>query len=318
MLPPLRLTSGDPIADRRVAYADGLAEDGDPAAAADLMAQAMDLVPGWSAGWFRLGEWRHAAGDVAGAVTAWERARVLDPSDALGAGLRIDLTRSVPLSDTMPPAFVRTLYDAYAPQFETALLGALGYRGPDMLRDAVMGHAPFGRVMDLGCGTGLMGQAIRPHAAWLDGCDLSPGMLQRAAEKQVYDRLWEQDIAALPLPEAPYDLILAADVFIYLGALDHVISWAASSLSPGGLLAFTVERLPDAAGDMALQPSCRYAHAAGYLERLLGQAGFATPRLTAATLRYDRGEPTDSLIVTATRSATTRRSQTDGEDLATA
>lgn len=311
VLPPLRLTSGDPIADRRVTYAEGLADTGDPAAAADLMAQAMDLVPGWSAGWFRLGEWRMAAGDVTGAVAAWEQARALDPSDPLGAGVRIDLTRAVPLSDTMPPAFVRTLYDAYAPQFETALVGALGYRGPAMLLDAVVDRGPFGRVMDLGCGTGLMGMAIRPYATWLQGCDLSPGMLQRATEKQVYDLLQEQDIACLTVPDTPYDLILAADVFIYLGALEQVIGWAAASLAPAGLLAFTVEALADEAGDLCLQPSCRYAHSAGYVVRLLAEAGFAVT-VNPATLRQDRGEPVASLIVTASRR------QTDGEDLAIA
>lgn len=319
MLPPLRLTSGDPIADRRVTYAHGLADDGDPVAAADLMAQAMALVPGWAAGWFLLGEWRLAAKDSAGAIAAWERARALDPSDALGAGIRIDLTRQVPLSDTLPPAFVRTLYDAYAPQFETSLVATLAYRGPDMLRDALLaiGRTQFPRVMDLGCGTGLMGVAIRPHAGWLAGCDLSPGMLQQAAQKQVYDQLLEQDIASLRPAAVAYDLILAADVFIYLGALEQVVGWAAASLTPDGVLAFTVEALPDAAGDVVLQPSCRYAHSAAYLTRLLDQAGFAPPRLTAGILRMDRGAPVAGLSVTAARPATARRSQTDGEDLAT-
>jgi predicted TPR repeat methyltransferase len=297
-MPPLRLTSGDPIADRRAAYAEGLAATGDVAAAADLMAQALDLVPGWPAGWFRLGEWRIAAGDVAGAVSAWDRVLALDPADPLGAGVRIDLTRDVPRSATMPPAFIRTLYDSYAPGFEASLVDALGYRGPDMLREAVLGHAPFARVLDLGCGTGLMGVAIRPDAGWLAGCDLSPGMLRLAADKRVYDRLWEQDIAQMPQADAPYDLILAADVFIYLGALDAIIGWAASNLALGGLLAFTVEALAE--GEVSLQPTSRYAHAAPYLMRVLTAAGFV-PLLTPATLRHDRGEPVASLIVTAVR-----------------
>ncbi len=297
-LPPLRLSSGDPLADRRAAYADGLAAGGDPAAAADLMAQALDMAPRWTAAWFRLGEWRSAAGDTAGAVAAWDRVLALDPDDALGAALRIALTRDVPDLDAMPPAFVRNLYDAYAPGFEASLVGALSYRGPQMLLDAVAARGPFDRVLDLGCGTGLMGVAIRPHARWLDGCDLSPAMLREATAKRVYDRLWEQDIAQMPVADAPYDLILAADVFIYLGALDPIIMWAAASLAPQGMLAFTVEALSD--GDFRLQPSSRYAHAAAYLVRVLTAAGLV-PQLTPATLRQDRGEPVESIIVTAAR-----------------
>jgi predicted TPR repeat methyltransferase len=87
-------------------------------------------------------------------------------------------------------------------------------------------------------------------------------------------------------------------VFIYLGALNAVISWAAANLTPAGILAFSVEALAD--GDIALQENGRYAHSAAYLTHLLTAAGL-NATLTPATLRLDRGAPVASLIVTAVR-----------------
>ncbi len=320
VLPPLRLTSGDPVADRRADYAQGLAESGDPAAAAELMAQALELVPHWPAGWFRLGELHLAAGETEAAIRAWEEVRRLDPADKLGASVRIELLRPVPVAETMPSAFIRTLYDQYAPRFEASLVDSLGYRGPEMIRDALLaeGRSQFAHVMDIGCGTGLMGATIRPHAGWLGGCDLSPEMLKRAAEKGVYDALNVQDIAHLAVTDARFDLITSADVFIYVGALERVVSWAASSLNAGGVLAFTVETLPEGLGDFRLMPSCRYAHSEAYLARLLSEAGFAAPRLSPVALRHDRGEVVDGLVVTAVLTEARMRRQNDGEDMATA
>ena len=99
-MPAFQFSSGDLIADRRADYAEALLAV-DPAAAADLLAQALDLVPGWAAGWFRLGEMRADHG-LAGAAEAFEHALALDPSDPFGAALRRDLLRGVPLAETMP------------------------------------------------------------------------------------------------------------------------------------------------------------------------------------------------------------------------
>ncbi len=318
MLPPVRLGSGNPVVDRRADYAEGLAEAGEFAAAADLMAQSLEMVPDWVPGWFRRAEWALAAGDRDAAIAAWDEVLRRDPEDHFGASVRLELLRPVPVAETMPPAFVRALYDQYAPKFEVSLVEALGYRGPEMIRDVLLaeGRSQFARVMDLGCGTGLLGAVMRPHAGWLEGCDLSPEMLKRAAEKGVYDALSEANIATLQAAQGGYDLVTAADVFIYIGALERVVGWAAASLVPGGVLAFSVEELAEGLGEFRLMPSCRFAHSAGYLTRLLGEAGFATPRVVSTQLRQDRGTPVPALIVTAVRAEATVRRQNDGEDMA--
>ena len=317
---PLDFSSGDLIADRRADYAQALAGAGDLSAAIDLMQQALELVPGWAAGWFRLAEWQEAAGDADAARDSWRRVVRIDPADRLGAGLRLDLARAVPVTEAMPAAFVETLFDQYAERFETSLVDQLGYQGPAQIVAALLlaGRTRFGRVLDLGCGTGLMGQAIRPHAGWLDGYDISARMLEQARAKGVYDGLHKRDLARLDLGGDSFDLILAADVFIYVGALEQIVGWAAASLNPGGVLAFTLEELADTEGDLRLRPSRRYAHSSDYVARLLDQAGFGAPQFTRAMLRMDAGQPVSGLTVLAVRMAQPFRRETDGEEMASA
>ena len=313
-------SSGDLIADRRADYAQALAASGDLPAAIDLMQQALALVPDWAAGWFRLAEWQDAQGETEGARDSWRRVIQIDPQDRLGAGLRLDLARPVPVAESMPAAFVETLFDQYADRFEASLVDQLGYQGPAQILEALLraGRTRFDRVLDLGCGTGLMGQAIRPHAGWLEGYDISAGMLAQASAKGVYDVLEKRDLSRLDLNGECHDLILAADVFIYVGALEQIVGWSAASLTPGGVLAFTLEELPEGEGDMRLCPSRRYAHGADYIARLLIQAGFASPQMSRATLRMDAGQPVSGLTVVAVRSTQPFRRETDGEEMASA
>lgn len=310
---PMPMSSGDLIGDRRAAYADMLADQGDHAAAAEVLAAALALAPAWPAGWFRLGEIRQAAGDAAGAAAAYDAAVAADPQDVLGAGLKRDLLRSRPVAESMPRAFVEQLFDAYAERFDAALVNGLGYRGPQVLveRLRASGLAHAGRALDLGCGTGLSGEALRPMCARLEGVDISAGMLRRAEEKGVYDALRHADIQTLPLAEPPYDLIAAADVFIYLGALETVIAWCAGSLRPGGRLAFTVE-----AGETAplrLLESRRFAHSRAYVEGLLDAAGFTGVSVTPVDLRLDRGAPVCAYAVCAIAHGALLDLEGDGE-----
>lgn len=305
-------SSGDPAADRRAAYAETLALHGDLTAAIEVLSGALDLAPGWAGGWFRLGEYHERAGDTAAAAQAWERALAADPADPFGAGLKRDLLRHVPVAESMPPAFVEALFDQYAPRFDQALRGRLHYRGPEILRDQLLrcGFTRAVRALDLGCGTGLMGVVLRPCCDWLGGIDLSAGMLAEARAKGVYDRLDKGDIGGLSVGGAHYDLIVAVDVFAYLGALERIVAWCAGSLAPGGRLAFTVE-----AGDepVMLRDSRRFAHSRSYIEGLLRDAGFAGVHVEDCVVRQDRGQDIAALAVVAADPAPRRALEGEGE-----
>ncbi|EBA09935.1 methyltransferase [Sagittula stellata] len=309
-------SSGVPAVDSRAGFAENMAHLGDLPAAICILEQALELAPDWAAGWFRLGEYLKAAGDIPAAADAWTRAVEADPKDPLGAGINRDLAREVPVTETLPPAFVELLFDQYAPRFERALRDRLVYRGPEeilaALKTAGLGRADH--ALDLGCGTGLMGELLRPHVTRLDGLDLSQHMLHEAEAKGVYDLLEKQNIATLDRRPGRYDLIVAADVFNYLGALEQPVAWAVDALRPGGLFSFTVE-LGDA--PVLLRETRRFAHSRDYVETLLADAGLTVAYLAEVVLREDRGEAVRGLTVAARRGMPMDRA-TDGSELATA
>lgn len=292
--------SGDLLADRRADYAEMLFASGDHAAAAEIMLGALELAPAWVLGWFRMGEMHEAAGDMPAAAEAWKMALKLDADDRTGAALKLELAGEVPASAAPPSAFVEELFDQYAGNFDASLVGKLAYRVPELLAEAITrrGRDRFERVVDLGCGTGLMGERLRPLAGTLEGHDISAAMLKKAAARGCYDRLVKSDLQALGLEPASADLVTAADVFMYLGALDGIVARVANWLERGGLFAFSVERHPGAE-DFVLRPSRRYAHSEAYVRRLLDGAGLEIVSFDAATIRMDRGEPVEGLIVVA-------------------
>lgn len=305
------LSSGDLTADRRAAYAQDLALSGDAAAAADLQEQALERAPGWAAGWYLLGNYREQAGDLAGAADAWRKVLELSPDDIFGAGLKLALTGQATVPAAPPAEYVTALFDGYSNRFDTALVENLGYNVPEQLWAMIAarceGKPSFVRVMDLGCGTGLFGSRVRSSTSWLEGYDLSDGMLNEARRKGFYDHLASADIAR------PFDtggrtekaqLVAAADVYAYLGDLEPAISVAASLLATGGLFAFSLE----AAGPgitWRLQPSLRYCHGEDYVRSALETAGFSEVEVRKAEIRKDRGEAIQGLLVVARLRAST-------------
>ncbi len=293
-------SSGDLIADRRFLYAEGLLVDGDAQAAAEVFAQALELAPDWPDGHAALARARLAAGDREGAAAAWRRVLALEPDDVLGARLHLALLGDAAAPGAPPPAYVTALFDQYADGFEAALVDRLGYAAPATLAGLVAARGRrFRHAVDLGCGTGLMGEAVRPLVDRLDGVDLSPAMLAQAAAKGVYDDLTAGDVVAV-LRARPqrYDLALAADVLCYLGDLAPVLAAVAGSLAAGGLFVFTVEALDD--GDGAawrLRPSLRYAHAGVAVQSAAVAAGFAVVAFERQTLRLDGGVPVAGFAV---------------------
>jgi predicted TPR repeat methyltransferase len=299
-LSALQHSSGDLTADRRASYAEGLARDGDKAGAADLMAQALELVPDWTAGWSLLARYAQDAGDRDAAIAAWQEVADRDAAGVFGAPLALAALGIG--SPVAAPRYVAALFDDYAARFETALVGSLRYKTPDMLVDALVasGFAQARLTYDLGCGTGLMGVALGARAGRLEGVDLSPRMLAEARGKGLYARLSEGDLVAF-LSEAPgaADLIVAADVFNYVGPLDPVLAAAAARLAPGGRLAFSLER-HDGPEPLIVGESLRFAHQTAAAEAAVSRAGLTLLSRTDCVLREDRGQPVAGVLLIAT------------------
>jgi predicted TPR repeat methyltransferase len=305
---PLFASSGDLIADRRYLWALDLAARGDRAGAADILAQTVALAPSFAAAWTALGALRDQLGDCSGAIAAFEAARACDPDDYHGARLQLARLSAGDATPRMTDAYVRRLFDQYAARYDIALTGQLAYRGPELLRSAVSavmataGQAMcFASVLDLGCGTGLCGAAFREHADWLAGVDLSPAMIAQAAAKGFYDRLLVGELAEFLADETArarkYQLVLAADVFVYLNDLVPIMAAIVRVLAPGGIVAFTVERNPG--NGVKLLSTLRYAHAETYLRNTLEAAGLAVAHFAEAAARSEKGVPVDGLVVVA-------------------
>ena len=307
MTAPLFVSSGDLLADRRFAIAQDLLARDDLAGAADLLVQALEAAPRFLSAWFALGEVRLRLEDRDGAIAAFQEVCALDAEDRLGAGLHLVRLGALAPGD-MPSAYVRTLFDQYAPRFDTALTEGLGYRGPAILRDAIAAACAaerrplrFDTALDLGCGTGLAGAAVRPLAARLTGVDLSERMVALAREKTIYDRLATGDLVAFLQAEAreqrSYGLIVAADVFAYLSWLPGVVAAAARVLAPRGLLAFTVETHPG--NDVILGEKLRYAHGAAHVRGAVLGARMTLLSLAEASTRSEAGVAVPGLVAVA-------------------
>lgn len=193
----------------------------------------------------------------------------------------------------VPPEAISGLFDKYASYFDDHLVGQLGYRVPEMIGRAVA-EAWEGKpvdVLDLGCGTGLCGPLVRPMARKLVGVDLSPLMIEKARERAVYDRLEIDELVAATRKEPlAYDLLIAADVLIYLGDLFPVFEAATSALRPGGQLAFSVEAGGGERYNL-IQKSRRYTHSKPYLQKLAGMLGFEELRFEPMVARMENDVP---------------------------
>ena len=206
-------------------------------------------------------------------------------------------------------AFVETIFDEYAENFDTQLVQSLAYRGPEYIAAALATYLPAARglrVLDGGCGTGLCGPVLAPYAAHLTGIDLSAKMLARAATRGGYDSLEKAELGAYLASQATaFDLIVIADVLIYFGALDAVFAAAAHALKRPGLLLFTVEIYAGGAQSppCVIKPSGRYGHAPRYIESCLARHGFSVLSSDAVILRKELTQPIAGLVVSARQAA---------------
>lgn len=252
-------------------------------------------------------------------ATRLMNSRLFDPArQCLEAALRADPTEVMAqhllaaLSGANPErpveGYVRQLFDTSAATFDRDLLSKLGYDIPREMVQALVEIAgvPAGRwnVLDLGCGTGLVGEQIAPHSRRLAGVDLAPNMIERARARGFYTDLHCADLAAILAQHESsserYDVVTAADVFIYVGKLESVIPAIRGVLSPGGWFAFSaeaVEYMPGASSaECRLGLMGRYAHGADYLRRLAAQSGFRVELLRPTRIRFEHRRPVEGWL----------------------
>ncbi|MFM2044196.1 MAG: hypothetical protein RLY86_2772 [Pseudomonadota bacterium] len=272
-----------------------------------LLRRADPDDPALAPGLVALGRAWSALAEGEKARNAWTRALEADPADTAGAGpliAALDAATAGGEGGELTPAFVRALFDRYADRFEADLVDKLHYTAPQAIRRALegLGLRPGAdlRILDAGCGTGLAGAELRPFAAHLAGIDLAPRMVEKARARGIYDALAAGDLmSAFQAEPAAWDLIVAADVLVYLGDLGPVLAGAATALHPGGRLAFTCER-GDADG-YRLHEGRRYAHGEGHVRAAAAATGLEVDLLEDVVPRHDRGRPVAGMLVVLRR-----------------
>ncbi|MGG7517578.1 methyltransferase [Allorhizobium undicola] len=242
------------------------------------------------------------SGEIDAAVAAYHECLEIDPDDHGGASVRIASLGRGDAPARAPDAYVETLFDQHAESFEDILVEQLGYAVPMLLRQRLQALqlGPFKRMLDLGCGTGLTGGALRDMAEDVTGIDISENMVEISHEKDLYETLFVAEVEDFleDNDEEPFDLMTATDVLPYLGALEALFFGAAENMTPGGIFAFSSETMGEAV-PYKVGPHQRYVHAESYIRERLNATGFDIVEITNINVRMQDGDPSPGHLVIA-------------------
>ena len=270
--------------------------EGDTAKSIKLYRKATEMDPRSTRAFHNLALALKAIGNTQASIKAFETAARLDHKNMSARHMLAALTGKT--TDRAPAQYVRKLFNSYANGFERHLMDKLQYRMPSLLNRLVaqlsQKQVVFDKALDLGCGTGLAGEIIRPVVKELYGVDLSPAMIDIAAAKDIYDHLVIDDIPKFLLKHRrQFDMIIALDALVYFGDLRSVFRRIRHRLRKGGFFILSTET--SAKKSYALRSSGRYAHSKSYIRSLARQNGLK-PHITKSTVvrkesgRWIRGE----------------------------
>lgn len=238
------------------------------------------------------------SGKVDEAAEAYKQVLKLDPSDHGGAAVRMASMGKADAPTRAPQAYVATLFDQHASVFDKVLVDDLAYDVPKLAADMLseQGISNASRILDLGCGTGLMGMQLASDQSNIIGVDLSENMLEIAFDREVYDALYVADVEdyLLDNDEETWNLICAADVLPYLGDLEQFAKGITGNLDSGGYCIFSTETLPhdDFAGqNYTVGKFQRFAHQLSYIENIFSKNNMKICISNEIIVRYEQGNP---------------------------
>ncbi len=179
-------------------------------------------------------------------------------------------------------AYTEALFDAFAENYEQTMQN-INYSAINKLKE--LKFTPIGKVLDLGCGTGLVGQTFKSDKNSFIGVDISQKMLNSAAFKGVYTDLIKDDIVNfLSHNKLKFNLAVALDVVEYID--DFCKMAICINCAP---FIFTIENAPDNVNDFRLNASGRYQHNPQYIRKQLITAGYQNIKEYPLILRQENG-----------------------------
>lgn len=249
-----------------------------------------------------LGQAYYELGYVHEAIRIFEEHRKGDPGNSIVSHL-LALCYQKKIPEQCTSGFVEQTFDIAANNFEETLK-ALGYSGPELTHD-FLSSSDYKfqslNILDLGCGTGMVGTMLKPYANVLTGVDLSQAMLDIAKAKDIYDKLYKNDIVEF-LESTPthYDLVSCMDTFVYIGNLEKLISEIYSHLTVGGTMIVSTEKT-ESNENYQLNISGRYSHNENYLKKLLNIHNLKILSMRDITIRMEAGYPLAGQFICAAR-----------------
>lgn len=272
--------------------------------------RALSINPDYADAYGNLGGVLSRNGNPDAALACFQQQVRLAPDN--GEAQHLIASLSGKNTERAPDQYVESVFDGYAHKFDTHLQQVLEYNAPQKLVSLVTQHSAVPgekwNVLDLGCGTGLVGSAIAPFARQLVGVDLSTKMLEKARARNLYQRLERLDLLTMLRAEksSSYDVVIAADVFIYIGKLDEIVSETKRLLCPGGLFSFSIEALEPMSNAEAVQGvpreyqlnnTGRYSQSVSYVNRLAAASGFQVLDMVETQLRKEHGRAVNGYLV---------------------
>lgn len=192
--------------------------------------------------------------------------------------------------DADPEEYVRTIFNSNAEHFESKL-ELLEYHAPQQLYNFIKDYCKEAsyKILDLGCGTGLSGEAFEGISSSITGVDLSIRMLEKAREKKLYKELVEGEVSDVmkTMEDSSYDLIISTDVFIYIENIALVLQQSFRLLRPGGMMAFSIELTGNSTPE--LRVSGRWAQPLDYTRKLVQSVGYHELGYREIPLRKENG-----------------------------
>jgi predicted TPR repeat methyltransferase len=255
--------------------------------------RSLALQPGQGLVWGMRGNVLREMGRLQDAAASFEKAIAHGGDPELNA-FYLAALRKGETPAAMPARYVEALFDDYAAEFDKHVVQELGYDAPQVLTEGLAGRR-FAQALDLGCGTGLCGPLLRKLCDRVDGADLSARMLEQARALGVYAQLDQAELVQhLQQTAQRYDLVVAADVFIYVGDLQLVFAGAARVMQSDGVFCFTVEEAKQ--DEVELRPSLRYGHSEAHVRQLARQHGFEVERIERRPVRHEQRVPIPGLF----------------------
>lgn len=244
-----------------------------------------------------------ALGNAADALKDSETLLSIDAQNAVFAYYSALAKGQTPVQQ--PVQLAQQLFDGMAPTYDVHMVRGLGYRLPQQIAEKLLSTRPDRKfnLLDLGCGTGLLGVCLGRLEGAMVGVDVSREMIAQAVKHNVYDKFHTVNIhdALDATPESLYEVIAALDVFIYAGDVTKAIPDAHRILVPGGTFVASFETATEEGENLVLLPSGRYAHKCSHITQACEAAGFATVNSENAVLYKENGEPVSGFVVWASK-----------------